>query len=81
MGKHHQEELCEWEDRTFIYSRDSPLNFNATELIQNLLNVGRGPSSKTWPKCAPHDEQVTSVLIIPYELSGCSSIESLDTGA
>lgn len=37
----------------------------AAELIQYLLPVGRGPSSKRWPRCAPHWLQPISTLCIP----------------
>lgn len=41
-----------------IKSRDA-------ELMQNLLRVGAGPSSKTCPRWAEQAEQRTSVLTIP----------------
>jgi hypothetical protein len=35
-------------------------NFSAAELMQYRFPVGRGPSSKTWPRCASHLAQSTS---------------------
>ena len=44
-------------------------NFKESELIQYLKFVGLGPSLKTCPRCAPQLAQVTSVLIIPCDVS------------
>merc|ERR1712062_895591 len=38
-------------------------NSRLAELTQYLSPVGLGPSSKTWPRCAPHSAQETSVRI------------------
>ncbi|SVB39232.1 uncharacterized protein METZ01_LOCUS192086 [marine metagenome] len=46
-------------------------------MIQYLRLVGFGPSSKTWPKCAPHFLQFTSVLSIPQLASFRNSMLSL----
>src|ERR1700752_3593527 len=37
--------------------------------MQYLSPVGRGPSSKTWPRCPLHREQCTSVRTMPKVLS------------
>ena len=34
--------------------------------------ISFGPSLNTWPRWAPQDLQVTSVLVMPWELSTCS---------
>lgn len=41
------------------------MKFIEAELMQKRFLVGAGPSSKTWPKWAPHWAQVTSVRIRP----------------
>lgn len=38
---------------------------NDVELTQNRFPEGLGPSSNTWPKCAPHFAHDTSVLTKP----------------
>ena len=40
-----------------------------------------GPSGKTWPRCASHDAQRTSVRRISHERSSCSLTAPLSTGA
>jgi hypothetical protein len=39
------------------------------ELIQYLFPAGWGPSSKTWPRCAPQLLHWSSILCIPQALS------------
>src|SRR6266851_1851419 len=36
------------------------------------MPVGGGPSGKTWPRCASHDAQRTSVRCVNHERSSCS---------
>jgi hypothetical protein len=43
--------------------------------------VGLGPSGKTWPRCASHDAQRTSVRRISHERSSCSLTAPLSSGA
>src|ERR1051326_6146544 len=40
-------------------------NFIAAEFMQYRSPVGRGPSGKTWPKCASQRGQETAILRIP----------------
>lgn len=48
----------------------SLLSNRHAEFMQNRLPVlSIGPSSKTWPKWLPQLAQVTSILLIPWELS------------
>src|SRR2546422_9775810 len=50
---------------------------SATELMQYRRPVvARGPSSKTWPKCAPQRLQRTSVRTMPCVRSSTSSTYS-----
>src|SRR3989344_3731187 len=44
----------------YFYS-SSGIKYSATEFIQNLLPVGRGPSSNTCPRCEPQVSR-TSIL-------------------
>ena len=44
------------------------------EFMQYRCPVGRGPSSKTWPRCPPHRAQVASTRVIPKLRSVCSVI-------
>jgi hypothetical protein len=41
------------------------LNLREALLMQNLLPVGCGPSSNTWPRWARHFEQLASVRAMP----------------
>ena len=50
------------------------------EFMQYLKFVGFGPSSNTWPKCAPHLLQLTSVRTVPYDVSEINSILSSEIG-
>src|SRR5579872_2451785 len=56
------------------------LKFKATEFMQYRNPVGFGPSSKTWPRCAPHRAQCTSVRVSPISLSVEVSIFSFAIG-
>lgn len=47
--------------------------------MQNRCPVGSGPSSNTWPKCASHFLQISSVPVDPMELSGRRSAFVLDS--
>src|SRR5919108_1992231 len=58
--------------RSSLYLRSTPFlpsSSSDAELIQYLFPVGRGPSSKTWPRCAPQLLHWTSILRIPWLLS------------
>ena len=54
-----------------LYSEQFSLSqkFNDAEFMQNLFPVGFGPSLKTCPKWAPHRAHMTSVLVIPCNVS------------
>src|ERR1700675_2523468 len=51
------------------------------ELMQYLRPVGAGPSSKTWPRCASHLLQRTSVRLIKRLLSVSVLTLASDAGA
>jgi len=55
-------------------------NFNDTELMQKRTPLGGGPSGKTWPKCDPQREHVTSTRRIPKLVSSWASKTSSDSG-
>ena len=48
------------------------LHSSRTVALIQYLGMPLGPSSKTWPKWMLLDFDLTSVLFIPYELSGSS---------
>jgi len=53
----------------FAETDHSSLYFIATELMQNRLPVGSGPSSNTWPRCESQFAHRTSVRRIPWLVS------------
>src|SRR5580698_6019816 len=55
-------------------------NFIATEFMQYRSPVGRGPSSKTCPRCASQRAHKTSVRDIPRLLSAFSTTFCLAIG-
>ena len=48
--------------------------------MQYLMPVGAGPSSNTWPRCAPQRAQLASVRSMPWLASGRASTESSEAG-
>ena len=56
------------------------LSFRDAELMQYRSPVGAGPSSNTWPRCAPHRAQLASVLIMPKLVSGEASTDLSEAG-
>src|SRR5262249_21144168 len=45
----------------FSASSSGALSLSERELMQDRNPVGGGPSSKTWPRCAPHRWHITSI--------------------
>src|SRR5215470_17046719 len=55
-------------------------NFSEAEFMQYRNPVGRGPSSKTWPRCPPQRLHITSTRRMPRLSSFSVSIFSFATG-
>ena len=60
----------------FLFS----LKSSEAEFTQKRRPVGRGPSSKTWPRCAPQRAQRISSRCMPWLLSPWVRTFSLATG-
>ena len=59
---------------SYTYTLSLGINSRTVAFMQ-YLGMPLGPSSKTCPKCILVDKDLTSVLFIPYELSGNSYVE------
>ena len=72
-------DYCYFDFEQFVFPFPS-LKFSAAEFIQYRRPVGLGPSSKTWPRWAPHRLHRTSVLIVNKLLSGSFLMFFPETG-
>src|SRR5258708_21674769 len=73
---------CQYERGCYSWPVCSGSNCRARELMQERLPVvSLGPSSKTWPRCAPQFLHTTSVRLMKKDLSSCSSMFAMFTGS
>src|SRR5688572_30170961 len=56
------------------------MNLRTSPLMQKRRPVGRGPSSKTWPRWESQRAQLTSTRVMPWDWSVFSAMFSLAMG-